>query len=216
MTCVGNSCACTGVNVLFDAKKARKEYKHYLRKGPHKMTKRLIEALKKENLEGLSLIDIGGGVGAIHHMLLSAGVASATDVDGSEAYIEKSKEEAQRLDHEHRIKYHFGDYVEQADAIGEADIVTLDKVICCYKDMRDLVGKSSRYAGKYYGVIYPVNTWFTRMISKVGNVFVKFKSSEFQSYIHSPEEIESIISSNGFKSRYYFKNFMWQVILYAK
>ena len=216
MACVGNSCACKGVNVLFDEKTAKSDYKHYLKKGPHKTTQRLIDALKKEELEGKSLIDIGGGVGAIHHALLDAGVATATNVDGSQAYIEKSKEESARLKHENKLKHHFGDYVELAEEVGEADIITLDKVICCYKDMRDLVTKSSAKARKFYGVIYPVDRWWMRLFSKVANVFVRLKSREFQSYIHSEVEIESIIRNHGFARKYYYKNIIWQVILYAK
>jgi len=182
MTCAVNTCTCVGVNVLFNAKKAKQEYRRYLRRGPHKMTGRLIEALKREDLNEKSMIDIGGGVGAIHHALLSAGVAKATNVDGSEAYIEKSKEEGVRLGHGDRLRHHFGDYVEHADALGQADIITLDKVICCYEDMRELVGKSSANARKYYGVIYPVDRWWMHMLAKVGNVLVKFKSREFHIY----------------------------------
>ena len=216
MTCIGNSCSCVGVNVLFNKKKAKKEYRHYLKKGPYNTTKRLIEELKKEDLSGATLIDIGGGIGAIHHGLLSAGIARATNVDGSEAYIEKSKEESRRLGNEDKLQHHFGDYVEHADAVGEADIVTLDKVICCYKDMRELVSKSSGHARKYYGVIYPVDKWWMRLFSRVANVFVRLRSREFQSYIHNEKEIEEIVLRNGFEKRYYYNNLIWQVILYAK
>ena len=216
MTCGGNNCACLGVNKFFDVKRARKEYKRYLRRGPPKMTRRLIAALKKEELEGKSVLDIGGGLGAIHHELLSAGAERATDVDGSEAYIEKSKEEGKRLGHEHKVVHHFGDYIDHAESIGEADIVTLDKVICCYKDMRELVTRSSANARHYYGIIYPLDRWRIKWFAKVANVIVKFKSVEFQSYIHDEEEIEGIILSNGFKRQYYYKNLIWQTILYVK
>ena len=215
MTCSDN-CSCVGVNTLFNEKSVRKEYKRYLRKGGHKMTKKLVAALKKEDLTGKSLIDIGGGLGAIHHQLLEAGVETAIDVDGSEAYIAKSKEEAKRLNHEDKVTHHFGDYVEQAESVGEADIVTLDKVICCYKDMRELVSKSSENAMRYYGVVYPVDKWWTRSFSSIANIFVKFRSKEFQSYIHSTQEVEEIIFSNGFKRHFYYNNFIWQVILYVK
>jgi len=216
MTCAGNSCSCVGVNTLFDKKGAKKEYKRYLRKGAHKMTKKLIEALKNEDIQGKSLIDIGGGIGAIHHELLSAGVRKATNVDGSEAYIETSKEEGKRLHHEEKLTHHFGDYVEQSESVGQADIVTLDKVLCCYKDMRELVARSSSNAQKFYGLIYPNDTWWMKFFSSFANIFVRLKSKEFQSYIHDVKEVENIILGNGFKQRFYYKNFIWQVILYAK
>ena len=201
---------------MFDAKMAGKEYKRYLRKGPLNMTKRLIEALKNEEIIGMSVIDIGGGIGAIHHGLLSSGAERAIDVDGSEAYIEKSKEEGQRLGHEDKTTYHFGDYVEYAETIGEADIVILDKVICCYKDMRELVTKSSHYARKIYGVVFPVDRWWVRWFLQVANVFVRVKSKEFRGYVHDENEIEDIIRSMGFERKFYYKNLIWQAIVYAK
>ena len=216
MTCVGSDCACAGVNILFGERNARKEYKKYLKKGPHKMTLRLLEALKKENINGMSLIDIGGGVGAIHHTLLSDGLDRAIDVDGSEAYIEKSKEESIRLGNGDKLSHQFGDYVEEADGLGKADIITLDKVLCCYRDMRDLVARSTANATKYYGVIYPVDRWWMKWLMNVGNVLVKLKSRKFKSYIHSTVEVEAIIAGNGFKRKFYYKNLMWQVILYEK
>jgi acetyl-CoA C-acetyltransferase len=56
----------------------------------------LLEAIKKEGVAGLTLLDIGGGVGAIQHALLDAGVEQATDVDASSAYLDATRTEAQR------------------------------------------------------------------------------------------------------------------------
>ena len=36
------------------------------------------------------------------------------------------------------------------------DILTLDRVICCYPDMQKLVGLSAKRARKLYGLIYPI------------------------------------------------------------
>lgn len=38
----------------------------------------LTEAIKEEGIDGLTLLDIGGGVGAIQHELLEAGVQDVT------------------------------------------------------------------------------------------------------------------------------------------
>ena len=89
-------CQCQGIESQFNAKQAAKELKDYRRRGPRKSTRMLIEALGAEGIKGMTLLDIGGGVGAIQHELLSAGVSSATDVEASLAYMETAKEEAQR------------------------------------------------------------------------------------------------------------------------
>jgi len=99
-----------------------------------------------EGVAGASVLDIGGGVGVLHHELLQVGAASATGVDGSAAYIDAAMEEAQMQGHAGRVGYHHGDFVAVAKDIEPAEVVTLDKVICCYHDVEGLVGLSSRRA----------------------------------------------------------------------
>ena len=106
-----NCCQCCGIDKVFSAKVAAKELKAYRKNGPHKATSVLIDALKAEGAEGMTLLDIGGGVGAIQHELLKDGVTTATNVDASSAYSEAAKQEADRLGLSDRVTYHFGDFV---------------------------------------------------------------------------------------------------------
>ena len=107
-------CQCDGIDKVFSAKVAAKELKAYRKNGPHKATRMLIDALKTEGVEGMTLLDIGGGVGAIQHELLKDGVTTATNVDASSAYGEAAKQEADRLGLGDRVTYHFGDFVALA------------------------------------------------------------------------------------------------------
>ena len=71
---------CQGVDALFDDGLAQKDLKRYLKKGPGKSTRLLLDALRKAGIGGMSLLDIGGGIGAIQHELVAAGVAASVDV----------------------------------------------------------------------------------------------------------------------------------------
>jgi len=212
MTC----CNCKGVGEFFGEKKARRKYRKYLRSGADKSTRKLIQAIQKEGVQLSTLLDIGGGVGAIHHELLSAGAAQATCVDASEAYISKSKEEGERLGHLDSITYYSGNYVELAREAGKADITTLDKVICCFEDMESLVQLSIQNTNKLYGLIYPVERWWTKLVSRVANVMFGLIGNDFSVHIHSEAAIDKLIRENGFQRRYYYKNPLWQVILYGR
>ena len=163
---------CQGLESLFDNKTAAKELKAYRRKGPSKTTQMLIDALRAKGVEAMTLLDIGGGVGAIQHELLKAGINSATNVDASTAYIEAANDEAKRQGHADRVSYHHGDFVQLAPDIQAVDIVTLDRTICCYHDMPALVGLSAARANKMYGLVYPRDVWWI----KVGTAIVNFGS----------------------------------------
>ena len=65
------------------------------------------------------------------------------------------EDEAQRQGHPDRISSRHGNFVEIAEDVQEANIVTLDRVICCYHDLESLVDLSSRRATELYGIVYP-------------------------------------------------------------
>jgi magnesium-protoporphyrin O-methyltransferase len=157
----------------------------------------LIAALEAAGVEGLTLLDIGGGVGILQHELLKDGAARAVAVDASSAYLQAARQEAERRGHADRVTYHQGDFVELASRLPQADIVTLEKVICCYPDMRALVGLSSARAGKLYGVVFPRDTWWMKLGGRVANLFLRLQRSAFRLFVHPTEAIEIAGRSSG-------------------
>jgi magnesium-protoporphyrin O-methyltransferase len=91
----------------------------------------------------MTLLDIGGGLGGIQHALLAGGVVQATYVDASSAYMKAAREEAIRREIDEQITFLHGDFVDLAEEIPSAEIVTLDRVVCCYDDMQALVRLSA-------------------------------------------------------------------------
>ncbi len=123
--------------------------------------------------EGKSILDIGGGIGIIQIKLLKFGAAKAVSVDAAHACISVARKLAQEQGVDHRITYQLGDFVEVADAIQAADIVTLDKVICCYADMTSLVSLSSKRARNIIAAVYPRdNLWLTAIL-RLRNLVMK-------------------------------------------
>ena len=55
-----NCCQCQGIEEVFDKKHAAKELSRYREKGPDKTTRMLIDALKREGVQAMTLLDIGG------------------------------------------------------------------------------------------------------------------------------------------------------------
>jgi magnesium-protoporphyrin O-methyltransferase len=208
---------CSGIEKVFNQEMASRELTNYRKKGPDGGTRRLIDALKSEGVEAMTLLDIGGGVGAIQHELFKAGLAAATDVDASSAYLETAQEESGRQGTRERSTFHHGNFVEIAPEIDPADIVTLDRVICCYADMQGLVRLSSQRAKKFYAVVFPRDHWLLRIGGAVGNFFLRLSGNPFRFFVHPTAEVEAIVESNGLRRRHYFTSgFMWQVIVYAR
>src|SRR5689334_22050689 len=135
VTCTGsltsrNKMACTqchGIESEFDTRLAQRELRRYRRRGPTRSTKLLLEALEPALTPDSTLLDIGGGVGAIHHEMLDAGAVSAVHVDASPAYIAAASEEATRRHHLEAVEFIQGDFVTLSPGIAPVEIVTLDR-----------------------------------------------------------------------------------------
>ena len=149
------------------------------------------------------------------HELLRAGAATATSVEASTAYIEAAREGADGQGHDDRVAYYHGDFVELAPQIEPADIVTLDRVICCYGDLESLVGLSSARARKLYGVVYPRETWWVKLGVALINLGCQLRWQAFRVFVHPAEAVEAIVRSHGLERRFYRQTFIWQVVVYG-
>lgn len=209
-------CQCQGIELEFNRKAAAAELRQFRSHGPAKTTRMLIDALKTERIEGLTLLDIGGGVGAIQHELLKAGVSRSTNVEASSAYIDAAKAEAERLGHRDRVSHHHGDFIHLAPEIIPADIVTLDRVVCCYPDMPTLVGLSSARAKKLYGLVFPRDTWWNHAGLRILNLVRWLRRNPFRVFVHRPEAVDALIRANGLERRFHRQTFIWLVVVYAR
>lgn len=213
MTCC-NHCKDAG-DLLFDRKRAESDLQTYRQKGPsNKSTRLLLDGLSDLDLHDATLLDVGGGIGVIQHELLEKGVANSMLVEASPAYLEVAEDEARRRGHENRTAYRYGDFVELAPDIPHADLVTLDRVICCYPHMERLVRASTEKANRWYGVVYPKERWYTRLGERVANLYFRIRRMDFRTYVHSG--VDEAIRSAGFTPFYQNETILWRVALYER
>lgn len=209
-------CQCEGIACHFDTKRAQDELETYREQGPDTTTRMLIDALVSEGVAGKSLLDVGGGVGAIQHALLDAGADKAVAVEASGAYLHTAQTETSRRERTDRIEYHHGNFVDLAEHISPADIVTLDRVLCCYHDMDALVRRSAERARQLYGLVYPRDTWWMKTALAVRNVEFRLRRSPFRVYVHPTRAVDALLREYGFEQCSYDRTMLWQVVVYRR
>ena len=212
--CAGNAGACES---QFDRKRAARELKDYRAHGPvNPTTRAMINLLRRAGVEGNTLLDIGGGVGAIQYDLLEGGAREVTAVDASSAFQQAAREEAERRGVSARIQFQLGDFVALAPQVAAADIVTLDRVVCCYPDMEPLVRLSAERCRRLYGLSYPRYRWPVRAVVSTENAFRRLFGNPFRSFVHSPAVMGDLLTSLGFTQQAAVRTFAWEIAVYAR
>ncbi len=210
-------CCATDLESGFDERVAARDLAAYRREGLPADQRRLLAGLVAEGLGDQTVLDIGGGIGAIHHDLLRAGARSVTDVDGSTAYLHAAQEEARREGDIARIDYRHGDFVQLADEIEPADVVILLRVLCCYPDMPALVAASARRARRSYGVIYPRSTWWMRAAAAAFDAVRPVEgSTSGPGYVHAERDVDRAVRGEGFEAVVSDATFFWRIALYRR
>lgn len=204
---------------MFDEPMVRRDLADYRHRGAQGATRDLIEAIRADGadaLQGAELLDIGGGVGIIGHELVASGASRLTAVELSQNYLAAARDEAADRGYADRADFRFGDFVELAPELDDADIVTLDRVLCCYRDWRALVGASTAKARRLYGVVYPLDRPWMRAASVLGNLILRIFRSDFRFHIHPDRAVDDFIRSAGFERRYRRGGLLWQTVLYRR
>jgi magnesium-protoporphyrin O-methyltransferase len=211
----GPGCACT-VGNEFGVREARDDLRSYRRSGPARTTRWLIEGLGAGGVEGLTVLDIGAGVGAVHQELLADGAAAVVDVEGSPAFVAAAREEAERRGTAERVRYEIGDFVALAPAIEPSDLVALDRVICCYPDVDALVRLSVARARRRYGLVYPRDTWWMRAGGGLLNGLSRLFRRRTRAWIHRSADVEAVVAAAGFRPRFRRSSLFWHVAVYER
>ena len=212
MSCCGSEC----YQEQFGEKHAAKDLRRYRVKGPDRTTRLLVDALKREGVDGASLLDVGAGIGVVHHELLAMGAASALHVDATTANIKAAQDEVTRLGHSGRVRFLRGDFVTLAAEIPPADVVTLDRVICCYPNMEELVSASASRARRLYGAVFPRERWLIKVYLAVTNVARRLRQNSFRSYVHSVDAIDAAVQRQGLRLCSVTETFSWRVAVYSR
>ena len=207
---------CEITDNAFTEAEARSELKSYRKRGPAEQTKLILTAIRSLNLKNADLLDIGGGIGTIHHELLKDVARAATHVDASSAYLKEAKEEAVRRGHGDRVNFIHADFTDVAPELPKVDLVTLDRVVCCYPDFRGLLKSAADHSKSAIALTYPRETWYMRFGLRVINFFQGLRKDPFRVFLHPVAEMDSLLKREGFERVSLRRLFVWEMALYQK
>lgn len=207
---------CEITDHAFTEAEARAQLRDYRKHGPAKQTRLILEAIRSLGLKNAALLDIGGGIGILHHELLGDVAREATHVDASSAYLQEAKAEAARRGHAGRVHFIHADFTDIASELPAADLVTLDRVVCCYPDFRSLLEAAATNTRGALAFTYPRETWYLRLAFKIMNFVQRLRKDPFRVFLHPVADMDGLLRRGGLERVSLRRLFVWEMALYRR
>jgi magnesium-protoporphyrin O-methyltransferase len=174
----------------------------------------VVDAVRERGIEGKSVLEPGGGIGAVEIELLKAGAARSTVVELSPGYEDVAAELAREAGVAERMERHVGDFA--ADGTEPADVVVLHRVVCCYPDYEALLGAAAEKAGQTLVFTYPPRNVVSRATLALVNLWLRMRGTEFRTFAHPPEQMTDVVRSAGFEPYARRRGGIWRGIALAR
>jgi 2-polyprenyl-3-methyl-5-hydroxy-6-metoxy-1,4-benzoquinol methylase len=205
-------CCCPGDYDRFFSKRfARSFAKKYRKRGLDKTARKMADFLRERDVEGATVLEIGGGVGEIEIELLKAGAARAQNLELSPAYEEEARTLAEEAGVGGRIDWRLHDIAEDPEAVEAADIVVMHRVVCCYPDYERLLGAAADHARRALVFSYPPRNAPSRAFYGLFNLVMRLMGRGFRGFAHPPGAMLAVLEGRGLRQTYEHHGRIWQV-----
>jgi magnesium-protoporphyrin O-methyltransferase len=200
-----------GYTKIFSRRAARRDAKRYRRDGLDETGEEMVAFLRDHGVEGASVLEIGGGIGAIQLELLEAGAGRAINLELSPEYEEQAAELAREAGVADRVERRLGDVVQDPSMADPADAVVMHRVVCCYPDYDALVGAAAERAKRYLVMSFPRSRPLIRAGMGAVNLVARALRWEYRTWVHPPEAVVAAAERHGLILVAESQGRIWQV-----
>jgi 2-polyprenyl-3-methyl-5-hydroxy-6-metoxy-1,4-benzoquinol methylase len=204
----------SGYGEFFSPEQAQREARRFRERGLDSASKWVVDAVRERGIEGRTVLEPGGGVGAIEIELLKAGAARSTVVELSPGYEEAAAKLAREAGVADRIERHIGDFA--ADGTAPADVVVLHRVVCCYPDYDALLGAAAEKARQTLVFTYPPRNVASRAVLGIVNLWLRLRGTDFRTFAHPPDRMIAVVQDAGFEPVARRRGGIWRGIALAR
>ena len=185
---------------MFSPRVARRSLERYRSKGLDEIERRIVASAKEGGIQGAHVLEIGGGIGAIQAELLEAGAATGEIVELVSAYEPYARALASDKGFAGRVTFRVADLVEDPEAVEPADVVVLNRVVCCSPDGVELSGVAARLARRTILLSYPRDVPWVRLGIGLINLGQWLFRRSFRAFVHPPAKLRAAIEEQGLRA----------------
>jgi hypothetical protein len=195
---------------MFSPRTARRSLERYRSKGLDEIERRIVASAKVAGVQGARVLEIGGGIGVIQAELLQVGAATGEIVELVVAYEPYARELASDKGLSDRVTFRVVDLVEDPDDVEPADVVVLNRVVCCSPDGIELTGIAGRLARRTLVLSYPRDVVWVRLGVGLINLGQRLFGRSFRAFVHSPAKLRAAVEEQGLRATDLGRTAFWE------
>jgi magnesium-protoporphyrin O-methyltransferase len=204
-------CNARGCDEFFTTAMAKRAADRYRRKGVDKTGERILAFLEERGVDGASVLEVGGGIGDVQVELLKLGAARTVNLELSPAYDAEAARLVDDAGFHGRAERRIHDIAADPAGIEPADVVVLNRVVCCYPEYERLLGAAADHARRLLVFSYPPRNALSRLLLGSQNVLFRLRRREFRVFAHPPASMLAVLEERGFALTYAHQPIVWQI-----
>jgi magnesium-protoporphyrin O-methyltransferase len=208
---VSGCCDPRGCDKFFGRRFAKRTAKRYRKRGLDKTARHMVAFLEQHGVEDAAVLEIGGGVGEIQIELLKRGAARTTNLELSPGYDDEANALLREAGLEQRSDRLIHDIAAGRDGIEPADVVVLNRVVCCYPDYERLLAAAAAHSRRLLVFSYPRRNPVTRLFVVGQNVVFAVMRREFRTFAHPPSAMLAVLERDGMRRTFEQRGAVWQI-----
>jgi hypothetical protein len=213
---VTHCCRAGACEEIFTGRFARRSLENLRRKGLGDVERRMVAIASEPGVEGARILEIGGGVGALQAELLDAGAARGEVVELVAAYEPYARELARERGLEERTSFRVLDVLEEPEAVEPADVVLLNRVVCCSPDGVELARRSAALSTRTLVLSFPRDVFWVRFGLRVVNAGLAVFGRSFRVFAYPRRALVAAAEGEGLGFAGGWRGTLWELTAFRR
>lgn len=201
---------------VFRPRMARADLSWYRRRGLRGLARKMLAAVRRDGVAGARVLEIGGGIGVLQAELLLAGASRGEVVELLEAYRPYAQQLASELGITGRTTFRVHDLLADPAGVEPADVVLLNRVICCSPEGIELFGEAARLTRRSLAAQFPRDRAAVRTAVWVLNATQRVVGRRFRVYVHPRDKVLAAATAAGLTLHTQGRAAIWEYVTFLR
>ncbi len=173
----------------------------------------MLAAVPPEDLHASSsVLEIGGGVGAVQAELLLRGAGTGEVVEVVGAYEPFAQRLAQSRGLGTRTTFRVLDLLGRPDEVAAADVVVLNRVVCCSEDGVELTAAAAALTRGTLLISFPRHSGFAALLQRIQHRVFRLLGRRYRFFVRPASVLIGAATAQGLSVRSRGRDGIWEYV----